>query len=249
MTILRTTALTLSALAFSGSALAQSYSHHSGYNAHEACKTSENKQKLIGGGIGAIAGAVIGSQVSGNGARTEGSAIGAVIGGLAGGGIADKRIDCDPVYSTHTSTSYSQPTYTQSTYTQPTYSQPTYTQQTYTQPSYSQSSQNRIVYVQQLPAAATTTSTHYQTIPAQTQHYPVRTTYSDHPVYSNPSYGQQTTSSYSQPSRVETVISRPAVHTIKRRHATRHVSHSSPRYVQHRNTVHHHGKYQCVTAH
>jgi len=45
------------------------------------------------------------SQVSGSGARTEGSAIGAVLGGLAGAGIADKTIDCDPVYTT-SSTGY-----------------------------------------------------------------------------------------------------------------------------------------------
>lgn len=242
MSIIRTTAITLSALAFSSSSFAQNYSHDSGYNAHEACKTSEKKQKLIGGGIGAIAGAVIGSQVSGNGARTEGSAIGAVIGGLAGGGIADKRIDCDPVYS-----SQSQPVYTQPSYTQSTHSQPSYVQQA--QPTYSQSSQNRIVYVQQLPAM-TAASNHYQTVPAQTQHYPVRTTYSDHPVYSNPSYGQQHTSPrYTQSSRIETVAPRPAIHTSKQYYASRPVTQTAPRYVQHRNSVHHHGKYQCVTTH
>ncbi|RKQ71478.1 outer membrane protein with glycine zipper [Litorimonas taeanensis] len=101
MRILTLTAISLSTLALSGNAFAQNYNHYnSSYNAHEACKTNENKQKLLGGGIGAVAGAVLGSQVSGRGARTEGSAIGAVIGGLAGAGIADKRIDCDPVYST-----------------------------------------------------------------------------------------------------------------------------------------------------
>jgi len=70
-----------------------------GYDAHQKCKQGEDNRQVIGGLIGAVAGGVLGSQVSGNGARTEGSAIGAVIGGLAGAGIADKSIDCDPVYT------------------------------------------------------------------------------------------------------------------------------------------------------
>ena len=71
-----------------------------GYDAHERCKKDEDKRQVIGGLAGAVVGGVVGSQISGNGARTEGSAIGAVIGGLSGAGIADKSVDCDPVYDT-----------------------------------------------------------------------------------------------------------------------------------------------------
>ena len=69
-------------------------------NAHERCKRDEDNKQVLGGLAGAVVGGVLGSQVSGNGARSEGSAIGAVLGGLAGAGIADKAIDCDPVYET-----------------------------------------------------------------------------------------------------------------------------------------------------
>ncbi len=80
-------------------ALAGEYSY-STYDAHAACKQTEDNRQIVSGLVGAVAGGIIGSQVSGNGARTEGSAIGAVIGGLAGAGLADKSIDCDPVYET-----------------------------------------------------------------------------------------------------------------------------------------------------
>lgn len=245
MNIIKTSAIALSALAFSTSAYAQNYSYNSGYNAHEACKTSEKKQKLIGGGIGAIAGAIIGSQVSGNGARTEGSAIGAVIGGLAGGGIADKRIDCDPVYASH----QTQPVYSQ--HSQPVYSQQTYTQPTHYQRSHQPQPQKKIVYVQQ--SYPTTQTTHYSQPRAQyqsvpVQQYPVRTSYSDHPVYSNPSYEAQTQRVYSAP-RTETFVSRPAPHTGKEYYRTSHSSHSSSQPVQHRKSLHYHGKYQCMTHH
>lgn len=57
------------------------------YNPHK-CKSSSDDQ-LIGGLVGAVAGGVLGSQVAGNGARTEGSVIGAIAGGVAGAAIAD----------------------------------------------------------------------------------------------------------------------------------------------------------------
>jgi uncharacterized protein YcfJ len=241
MNIFKLSAITLSALAFSTSAYAQNYSYNSGYNAHESCKASETKQKLIGGGIGAIAGAVIGSQISGNGARTEGSAIGAVIGGLAGGGIADKRIDCDPIYS-HT--------------TQPVYSQNTYSQPTYSQHRYSQQPQKKIVYVQQAyPTPSHTVhqgqSARYQTIAAQpTSHYPVRTTHSDHPVYSNPSYGIASHQTYTSPQRTERFTTRPAPQMRKDAYTTRYVNHSNLQPSRHSVVpVHHHGRFQCVEQH
>jgi len=49
---------------------------------------SNGDQQLVGGAIGAVVGGVLGSQVAGNGARTEGSVLGAVLGGVAGAAIA-----------------------------------------------------------------------------------------------------------------------------------------------------------------
>jgi hypothetical protein len=59
------------------------YADHYGRNATamEACNS--NNSAVAGGVIGALAGAILGSQVAGHGARTEGS----VIGGLAGAGL------------------------------------------------------------------------------------------------------------------------------------------------------------------
>lgn len=70
------------------------YSQGNGYSTRKSCNGRENDAKLTGGIIGAVLGGVIGSQVSGNGARTEGSAIGAVLGGLAGAGIGDESVNC-----------------------------------------------------------------------------------------------------------------------------------------------------------
>lgn len=103
---------------FAPAALAQGhtyngYNNHNSYNAHEACKRDEQNDKVAAGLVGAVLGGVVGSQMAGNGARTEGSAIGAVLGGLAGAGIADKQTDCDPNYNhSYSGSTYgSQPTY------------------------------------------------------------------------------------------------------------------------------------------
>jgi uncharacterized protein YcfJ len=250
MRILTLTAISLSALAFSSPTLAQSYN---GYSAHEACKKSENKNKLLGGGIGAVAGAVIGSQISGSGARTEGSAIGGVLGGLAGAGIADKRIDCDPVYTQREQPVYypSQPASTTS-YPSTTYSTTSYQTAT-SQPVYTNSGH----------------ATSYQTVPSyhhtssytQASSYPVRTTVSDHPIYSNPGYTTSTyhggsynsgnsyhTTTTTQPRVVRTYSAQPA--TTSGGYYSR-TSYASPRahHVQTRPTKHFHGKYQCFTHH
>ena len=92
------TALITAASMMPTTAMANSFG--SEYNAHERCKKDEDNRQVLGGLAGAVIGGVVGSQVSGNGARTEGSAIGAVVGGLAGVGLADKTVDCDPVYPT-----------------------------------------------------------------------------------------------------------------------------------------------------
>ena len=147
-------------------ALAAANSFGGQENAHERCKRDEDTKQVLGGLAGAVVGGVVGSQVSGNGARTEGSAIGAVLGGLAGVGIADKAIDCDPVYDNdvyqssgagHPAGSYPQGSYPTSSTT------------------YGGGSQTY------------GSSTTYQGSPQPI--YEDRVTVSNHPVYSDPTYG------------------------------------------------------------
>ncbi len=241
-----------------GTASAQSYNYaQNGYSAHEACKTDENRGKIIGGGLGAVAGAVIGSQVAGNGARTEASVLGGVIGGLAGAGIADKRVDCDPVYSTGRPVTYgtSQGSTTYS-------SSPTYTTSS---TSYGTSS----------------SLGHHQTASYPGTDYGVRTTISDHPVYSDPTYGAQSSRTYvtqTQPQPVRTVhaVSHPSytqptyasstTRYVSSAPATSYVRPVTTTYVQpttyvrpyrgerqrhraHAHGHHHHGKYACSDRH
>ena len=135
--------------------------------AHERCKRDEDNRQILGGFAGAVLGAVAGSQLAGSGARTEGSVIAGTIGALAGAGIADKTIDCDPVYPQ-----------------QQGYSQGT---------SYS----NGTVYPSQGTTYQGTTysgsSSHGNTVQyGGTQTHQNRITVSNHPVYSNPSYGATT---------------------------------------------------------
>lgn len=141
-------------------ALAAANSNGGVYDAHERCKRDEDNRQVLGGVAGAVVGGVIGSQVSGNGARTEGSAIGAVLGGLAGVGIADKTVDCDPVYAESETVYASTPT------------------QQYGSQSYGHSSG----HIGSQPYGSS------QTYGSQVQ-YDDRVTYSDHPVYSDPTYG------------------------------------------------------------
>ena len=47
------------------------------------CKIDDRNNQVDGGLIGAVAGGVFGSQVAGNGARTEGSFLGAALGAAA----------------------------------------------------------------------------------------------------------------------------------------------------------------------
>jgi len=235
-----------------GTASANNYG--SDLSPHEACKSDENRGKLIGGGLGAVAGAVIGSQVAGNGARTEASVIGGVIGGLAGAGIADKRVDCDPVYSdgrpvtsgtTHSSTVYE---------SSPTYTTPSTTYGT------------------------TRSAGYHQTASYPQTDYGTRTTVSDHPVYSNPTWGAQpartytaqtvsqpvySQSTYSQPTYQQASYSQPQYSTSTTRYvssaptttyvrpATR--SYASPHRVKRRRHVghrpHFHGRYSCDDRH
>ncbi|MBL4853368.1 MAG: glycine zipper 2TM domain-containing protein [Robiginitomaculum sp.] len=108
LTTLRAASIaTFAGAAISLPVLAQATDVNRGYyNPGQECRKKEGDAKLVGGLLGAVAGGVFGSQVAGNGARTEGSAIGAVLGGLAGAGIGDKSVDCDKRRRQSTNTTY-----------------------------------------------------------------------------------------------------------------------------------------------
>lgn len=62
---------------------------------YQSCKQRKDGNTVAGVVIGGILGAVVGSQVSGHGARTEGSVIGAGGGALVGGAIGADATKCD----------------------------------------------------------------------------------------------------------------------------------------------------------
>ena len=103
------TAVALAAATFATPAFAHA-GNYSTTSYHDDCRTNTEEQ-VLAGAVGAVLGGVLGSQVSGNGARTEGSVLGAVLGGAAGAAIADGHNDCDKirkrsVYSTTSSRGY-----------------------------------------------------------------------------------------------------------------------------------------------
>lgn len=61
----------------------------------QGCQQSLNNNRLAGGAIGAVAGAVIGKQIAGRNSRTEGQVLGAVVGAVAGSEIGRRRVACD----------------------------------------------------------------------------------------------------------------------------------------------------------
>jgi len=102
-------AVALAAATFATPALAQA-ENYSTTSYKNDCHTNIDNQ-VLAGAVGAVLGGVLGSQVSGNGARTEGSVLGAVLGGAAGAAIADGNNDCDKIrqnstYSTTTNRGY-----------------------------------------------------------------------------------------------------------------------------------------------
>lgn len=72
------------------------------YDAHQACKKDEDTRQIISGGAGAAIGAFAGSKIVSEDNKIKGAIIGGTVGGVLGVGIADKTIDCDPVYFENT---------------------------------------------------------------------------------------------------------------------------------------------------
>lgn len=237
--LLKITSVAVATLALPTLASAQTYSQYSGgtyssTGAHQQCLNGEAKRKIVGSVIGGAAGSFIGKKLAADNTKTEGAVLGGLIGGSAGYGIGDKTIDCDPVYETQPA-----PVQTYQT-TQPTYVQPTTsytTSSSYPSSTYSSSSYSNPGY--------SSGGTYHQTGYSTSTSYPSRVTVSNHPVYSNPSYGASTATSYntapspsyynSQPRYVSTTsYARPA-RTVTRsyRPARRH----------------YHGKHVCSGAH
>lgn len=228
--------LAITALVPSISLAQTQYYQPSQYNAHDKCKSKESDKKLLGGVIGAIAGGVIGSQVSGNGARTEGSAIGAVLGGLAGAGIADKTVDCDPVYVSTPSTTYGSGGYSS---TQPTYGNGQYGS---TQYSTIQQYPDQITYsthpVYNNPTYGANRGgvRHGTTYSTNTVTYPISTTTYPAPVYST--------------RNIRTTSYRAPTYSGRQVYNTRYQNHGHSRPVSRRHSQrHYHGKYTCNTHH
>ncbi len=183
--------------------------HDNGYNHRHQ---SNGDQQLVGGVIGAIAGGVIGSQVAGNGARTEGSVLGAVIGGAAGAAIAGGN-------NNHRSRTYGGTTHYNTGYNSGYYRQPSYTQTYQTQPT----------YYQPHPAYYHPQPTYYQ---AQPTYYQTQPTY----------YQPAPTYSYVQPyypprSGVSITIGSSGNHGYSRSYGNHYRAHTRPnRRTHHGNT-------------
>lgn len=244
----------IAALTLGLPAMAQAQTHYGEtYNAHEACKKNEDKRQIIGGLAGAVLGGVVGSQVSGNGARSEGSAIGAVVGGLAGVGIADKTVDCDPVYEPPqygSSSTYGTGTSHGSAYGTPqntSYaSQPVYTDQVtfsnhpvYTQPTYGAGA----VSYGTTQSTGTVTYQPYTPHQSYTVSQPSYTTGSAYrgTPYSGQSYPSYQNQSY-QTQAYQTAAPAPTYQTTT---YSSPVSYRAPQ----RRSSHYHGRYACSTHH
>ena len=156
-----------------------------GLDAHSACKSGESKRKLIGGALGGAAGSYAGAKLGGDD-ETKGAVIGGLVGGVAGYGLADKTIDCDPVYEDR----YGQPYADTQTYNGAGHAGSTYSHgSTYSRPapSYAHTASSG-GYAQ--PAHYTQPASYAaQTASVGQNVYTERTYVSTHPAYSDPSYG------------------------------------------------------------
>lgn len=86
-------------LALTAPAIASAQTYQNTYpdygSVPQDCQQSLNNNRLAGGAIGAVAGAVLGKQLAGRNARKEGTVLGAVVGAVAGSQIAKGRVACD----------------------------------------------------------------------------------------------------------------------------------------------------------
>ena len=92
-------ALMTAALLTAGPASAQQYStyHDANLAQQQNCQLQRNNRTTGGAVIGAITGAVLGSQVAARGHRTDGSVLGGVVGAVAGAAIGRGGAQCGQV--------------------------------------------------------------------------------------------------------------------------------------------------------
>lgn len=92
VTLAAVAALTMSALATPTLARPRDGDRYAdrAYGQDDACRDEKAKKRDTGRVLGALAGAVIGSQVAGRGSRTEGAVVGAVAGAAVGGEVGRK---------------------------------------------------------------------------------------------------------------------------------------------------------------
>lgn len=73
------------------------YAGYYGNDANTAVRCNDNNSTIAGGLIGALAGAVLGSNIAGRGDRTEGAVLGGIAGAVVGGAVgnANAKYKCD----------------------------------------------------------------------------------------------------------------------------------------------------------
>jgi hypothetical protein len=91
--------MALSAVAMVPSfAQAQGAYDSSGYY-YDPCKRDKTNRATVGGVLGALAGAAIGSNVAARGVRTEGAVLGGAVGAVGGAMVGNRSAACDSGYA------------------------------------------------------------------------------------------------------------------------------------------------------
>jgi hypothetical protein len=107
--IAKTTAATVAgAMALSAVAMVPSFAQaqgaydNSGYY-YDPCKRDKTNRATVGGVLGALAGAAIGSNVAARGVRTEGAVLGGAVGAVGGAMVGNRSAACDSGYAPRSS--------------------------------------------------------------------------------------------------------------------------------------------------
>ena len=103
--IAKTTAATVAGvMALSAVAMVPSFAqaqgaYDNGGYYYDPCKRDKTNRATVGGVIGALAGAAIGSNVAARGVRTEGAVLGGAVGAVGGAMVGNRSAACDPGYA------------------------------------------------------------------------------------------------------------------------------------------------------
>jgi len=88
-----TGALAIAASTFAAPQFALAQSSRN-YGSGDPCVVQQRRSANTGTAVGAVLGGILGSQVAGRGAKTEGAVLGAGVGAVAGHQIAKSRVKC-----------------------------------------------------------------------------------------------------------------------------------------------------------